>query len=99
VGWSKKKNREYVHKIPKDAFDQTVAVIAGLAEASSVSFTSDQIIEEAKRGGSPVPAYQVYLTLAFLREYGGIKKEGREGYAGDAGLMNLAAEMWREFSQ
>jgi len=80
VGWSKKAKKEYVHKVPKDAFDRTVTAITSLSAASKNPFTAEQVVEQTERDGEEVPAYQVYVILALLREKQVLHREGREGY-------------------
>ena len=80
VGWSKKAKSEYVHKVPKDAFDRTVTAITSLSTSSKNPFTAEQLVEQTERDGEEVPGYQVYVILALLREKQVLHREGREGY-------------------
>ena len=80
VGWSKKAKSEYVHKVSKDAFDHTVTAITSLAASSKDLFTAEQVVERTERDGEEIPAYQVYVILALLREKQVLHREGREGY-------------------
>ena len=97
VGWSKKDKKEYVHKIPKDAFDRTIAAMASLAESDSTLITSEQIVERTEHNGTPVPIYQVYLALALFRDRGLVNRQGREGYAANSGFKSAAGKLWEEF--
>ena len=94
VGWSKKAKKEYLHKVPKDAFDRTVTAITSLSESSKNPFTAEQVVERTEQGGCEVPAYQVYVILALLREKKALHREGREGYIAGGDLGTAAAAAW-----
>ncbi|GJM25045.1 MAG: hypothetical protein DHS20C16_14600 [Phycisphaerae bacterium] len=79
IGWSKKAREEYEHRAPR---------LAALAFAQhldrSVSrgkmFAIDDLLPIHDSVGEEIPSYQVYLTLAWLRNSGAVQKEGRNGY-------------------
>ncbi len=80
VGWSKKEKKEYVHKLPRDAYRQAVTAIDTLTKNGVRPLAADQIVEQTELAGNPVPIYQVYVALAFLRDSGIVRRDGRDGY-------------------
>jgi hypothetical protein len=53
------------------------------------------MMEEANKGSSrPVPAYQVYVVIGFLRAQGCIEQVGRDGYRVAVGLSDKAGQAW-----
>ena len=96
VGWSKKDSEEYVHKVPKDAYERVIRTIGDLARNGRRLFTSEQVAEDLDRQGSSVPVYQVYLTLALLREREFVQKKGREGYRANNDIVARGIQLWSE---
>jgi hypothetical protein len=96
VGWSKKEKQEYVHKIPRDAFEITVRAIAELARNDKKPFTSEEVGQTLDGQGHSVPIYQVYLTLALLRERDVIERKGRDGYRANSDVLRRALQLWSE---
>jgi hypothetical protein len=95
TGWSKKRKREYVHKMPKTAFDLVVRAMASLAGSGRGPFTAEQIIDQSNKfGGAPVPDYQVYIVLAWLRAAELVQQVGREGYTFETALPEQAKARW-----
>ena len=81
IGWSKKRRKEYVHKIQRAAFDDTVSAIEDLAKQKGGILSPEDIYSRASEiNGDDVPQYQVYIVLAFLRNENLVDKVGREGY-------------------
>lgn len=99
IGWSKKQRREYTHKAPRFVFDQTVKVMAALAQNGAGPFLAEQIIEQANNNESEtIPSYQVYLVIGLLRKAECIKQVGRDGYIIPQDLVKKAEEKWVELS-
>jgi hypothetical protein len=80
IGWSKKNNEEYVHRVPIGVVDSVGSVLQQLSE-STQPVSSDKILESQflKEAGDP-PSYQVYIVLAYLKDRGVISSYGREGF-------------------
>lgn len=78
LGWSKKKNDEYVHRVPVAVVTLVSSALQALA-GSTAPVSSEQILESDPLKGS-VPNYQVYIVLAFLKDRGIINPVGREGF-------------------
>lgn len=94
VGWSKKKKEEYIHKIPRESFDIIVRSMAQLAKRKRGPYSSDEIKTELEGMQAAVPAYQVYVTVALLRDNGCVTKRGREGHVWSGSLDDKAAAVW-----
>jgi hypothetical protein len=98
VGWSKKSRQEYEHRAP---FDVVVAVAARFEERTSGGRTVsvDELLPlVAGDRGDPVPSYQIYLAIAWLRSERLLNRIGRKGYASAAPgeLAAGARERWEE---
>ena len=79
IGWSKKNREAYEHRAPREA---VIAFVRHLARsvAEGHVFAVDDLIPVPDASGGALPAYQVYLTLAWLRHAGAVEKKGRSGY-------------------
>jgi hypothetical protein len=96
VGWSKKDREEYVHKIPKDVYDLVVRAISDASHGGKRMFASDGLVQQLQSQEPPVPAYQVYVTLALLRSRQIVEKKGREGYLAVADVVSRGLRAWSE---
>ncbi len=95
IGWSKKGNEEYVHKAPREVYDQAIDAMAALAERGRGPFMADEFLEElADLVSHAPPSYQVYVVLGFLRHAKCIEQVGREGYVVPMNLKGLASSAW-----
>lgn len=79
IGWSKKAREEYEHRAPR------LAVLAFAEHIGRVTFKGKKFLVEdllpvCDAIGEEIPSYQVYLTLAWLRQIGVVEKNGRDGY-------------------
>ena len=96
VGWSRKSREEYEHKAPKAA---VLAVAAALADAGRAKrrITMEKVMPvRDAASNADVPDYQVYVTLAWLRELNVVVQHGRQGYtlAGNGELQQLIGKSW-----
>lgn len=96
VGWSKKDGQEYVHKIPKEAYELIVHAIGEAASSGRKLVTSEQLEQRLQSSDSPVPVYQVYATLALLRTKEIIEKNGRKGYRIPRDATSRGLQTWAE---
>jgi hypothetical protein len=80
IGWSKRQKNEYQHKAPRGVFDLVVSVLGSIG-AQKEMFTSEDLLPVADPDGNEVPAYQVYICLAFLRSVNLVEQHGRQGYS------------------
>lgn len=79
VGWSKKSKKEYEHRVPKDVVISFVRHLGQNVGAGKV-FDVEGLLPVQDASGDEIPAYQVYVTLAWLRDSGALEKKGRDGY-------------------
>jgi hypothetical protein len=96
VGWSKKESQEYVHKIPKEIYEQIIQTIGNARGGRKKLFTCQRLADELEALGFSVPIYQVYLTVALLRTKEIIEKKGREGYLAPRDVVAPAMRLWSE---
>lgn len=80
VGWSKKKRQAYEHRASKHAVMVFVRHLSESVRAGELFAIEELLPVPDSASGSEVPAYQIYLTLAWLRGAGAIEKRGRDGY-------------------
>lgn len=79
VGWSDRDNRCYEHRAPQCAVFR-VAHAIDLSGANGRQFKMEEVLGELAALPDPVPSYQCYLTLAWLRFEGLVGRIGKEGY-------------------
>ena len=95
IGWSKKRKREYVHKLPKSVFDRVTQAMVSLQASGSGPYAGQEIIERAKSlGRVPLPDYQVYVVLAWLKATDLVHQVGRDGYTLDSSLPEQVQSQW-----
>lgn len=95
IGWSRKQRCEYSHKVPLAVFNAIAEAMASLAKGGSGPFAGEAVI--AKLGATTeetIPAYQVYVVLGALREWGLITQVGREGYNILPDILEKAKQAW-----
>jgi len=99
IGWSRRQQCEYSHKVPRTAFDAIVSAMAGLAKGGTGPFTAETIIEKLNTTtGDMMPAYQVYVVVAVLRAFNLITQVGREGYNIPPDVAEKARNVWTEMA-
>jgi hypothetical protein len=78
LGWSKKKNDTYVHRVPSSTVNlvfQALKEFGGDPDpVSSERIINFELLKEK------VPNYQVYIVLAFLKDRKVIASVGRDGF-------------------
>ena len=80
IGWSKKNKSAYEHRAPREAVISFARHLAGsVSEGKRFAVEALMPVADVSNGGE-IPAYQVYLTLAWLRSNGVVQKKGRDGY-------------------
>jgi hypothetical protein len=100
IGWSRKQRSTYEHKVPHPAFETIVNTMSALAREGNGPFTAEAIIEKiGATKEDAIPAYQVYVVLAALREWNIITQVGREGYNIPLDLLARAENQWRKIEQ
>jgi hypothetical protein len=81
IGWSKSEGKTYEHKAPRGVLR---ALVQALVRSGSggARFTVEALLPLKEiAGGSDIPDYQTYLTLAWLRSAGLVIQHGRQGYS------------------
>jgi hypothetical protein len=78
TGWSKKNREEYLHRA---RFDHALSIAEYLSTANpSRPVPIEEILAVRDREGAPIPSYQVYVVIAWLRQEGLVERVGRSGY-------------------
>lgn len=80
IGWSKKNKSSYEHRATKDGVYAFVHHLVGSVTEDKVFLVEDLLPVPDGADGGELPAYQVYLILAWLRQSGAVEKKGRDGY-------------------
>lgn len=80
IGWSKRDDRVYEHRAPRDIVFRVTNAIVSKRKAKSI-FTMDQVLPITDPAGKEIPSYQAYLALAWLRSVGVVQRRGKDGYA------------------
>jgi len=93
IGWSKKHRDTYEHKAPREAVDAIVHALN--KKASGRVVTVDELGTIETLSSSEVPAYQVYMTIAWLIVTNQLSKVGRDGYRLDESINKIElAKIW-----
>lgn len=97
IGWSKKGRTEYEHRAPCEAA-RRFAQVLGAAVGDGKTFAMENLLPVQDAAGEELPNYQIYLTLAWLRDLGIVEKKGREGYVLTRPLLDGAAfdRLWNQ---
>jgi hypothetical protein len=101
IGWSKKEKKTYQHKIPRKAVDAVVIALAKVGTDGKV-FATDKLLPVTNPDdGAPVPEYQVYVALAWLKHIGLIDQHGRQGHSiPRAATLDRAVEtVWGQLTE
>jgi hypothetical protein len=80
IGWSKKNKATYEHRAPHEAIIAFGRHLSGNVTEGKVFAVEDLLPVPDVANGGEIPAYQVYLMLAWLQHVGAIAKKGRDGY-------------------
>lgn len=80
VGWSKKNKKSYEHRVPLEAVIAFVRHLTSSVEDGKVFAIEDLLPVSDPANDGEIPAYQIYVSLAWLRDVGAIQKRGRDGY-------------------
>ena len=80
VGWSKKNKAAYEHRAPREAVVAFSRHLSRSVQEGKLFAVEDLLPVPDPATSGELPAYQVYLVLAWLRHVGAIDKRGRDGY-------------------
>jgi hypothetical protein len=78
IGWSKKHKDEYEHRAAREVVIAVARHVASRVKPGQV-FEVENLLPMPDSAGAEIPAYQVYLTLGWLRDAGALEKKGRDG--------------------
>jgi hypothetical protein len=79
IAWSKSSKTEYQHKAPRNVVQKLADALARRSEGGSI-ISMDTVLPLKADDGSQIPDYQVYVSLAWFRQIGAVKQNGRQGY-------------------
>lgn len=98
IGWSKRTKQEYEHKAPRAAVDAFIAHLRQHTKADRIFKIDDLLPVPDPANDGDLPAYQVYLVLAWLRDLGTVDKHGRDGYSAkpEALTEKSLAQAWKQ---
>jgi hypothetical protein len=98
VGWSKKNRASYQHRAPKETVLAFLRHLTASVQGDSVFAVEDLMPVPDFEHGGEVPAYRVYLAMAWLRHLGIVKKTGRNGYVLNRQVADLETllKSWAE---
>jgi hypothetical protein len=95
IGWSKKKNEQYEHKVPRNTVNEIITGMVSLVASGSGPFTAEQIIQRVnQRASVSVPNYQVYVVIGWLRAHELVEQLGRDGYQIPGELEASVESVW-----
>jgi hypothetical protein len=86
--------------VPRSAVDAFLGKLTSTVKPGRV-FEVESLLPVTDQAGDEVPAYQVYVTLAWLRNVGVIEKKGRDGYVVENSETTKrgADEHWKKLSE
>ncbi|XAL98690.1 hypothetical protein OT109_14010 [Phycisphaeraceae bacterium D3-23] len=98
IGWSKRTRTEYQHKAPRSAVDTFIAHLRKHTKADRIFKIDDLLPVPDPSNEGDLPAYQVYLVLAWLRDLGTVDKHGRDGYSAKPTALTekSLAQAWKQ---
>jgi hypothetical protein len=80
IGWSKKYERQYVHRVSAEAFKATLSALEGWAEVARGAVLPEQIALRIRQGhNDQVSLREIYATLNMLLEAGAISHDDHGG--------------------
>jgi hypothetical protein len=91
VAWSKSERAEYEHKAPLTVLKALAAIVRERGRDGRV-FLGEELFPVLDDEGGEVPEYQVYASLALLKQVGLVEQHGRKGYS-VARPVQLAGEV------
>ena len=79
TGYSSTNKSDYQHRAPREVIDAFTRALEGLPKTAKSHFGMEDILP-LNVGQRQIPDYQAYLVLAWFRDLGVVKKDGRVGY-------------------
>lgn len=94
VGWSKRDKSEYEHKALREVALVLARAVASIGKEGRIFQVSTLVPLIDPKDGSEIPAYQVYLVVAWWRSAGLLDQHGRQGYSiPNASRLQQAVEL------
>jgi hypothetical protein len=94
IGWSKKRGAAYEHKVPREMITRVVRAITEISRPGKTFAVESLPLSSAGGVNDEPPAYQAYVVIAWLRQLGALKKQGRDGYVAGKGVAESAERGW-----
>lgn len=100
IGWSDRDQRGYEHRAPRAIVFQVCEAL-GRRSARGRRFSMEEVLPELSHFKEPVPSYQGYLTLAWLRSEGVINRDGKDGYRVKNGALSAerVEKLWESLTE
>jgi hypothetical protein len=100
IAWSKSSKSEYKQKSPQTVIKILAESLAHHAKSNAV-VSMDNILPLKIDDESEIPNYQVYISLAWLRQIGAVKQNGRQGYTVGMldGLIQKIDAAWQDLPE
>lgn len=97
IAWSKASKSEYQHQAPKEVVVALFRKMQTLGHGEEL-IAMDAVLPLVMEDGQEVPAYQIYVCLAWLRATGAVKQYGRKGYSLDvrSNPTDVIQQRWSE---
>ncbi len=101
IGWSKKEKSEYQHKAPKRVIDALAAAIARRSGNGRLFTVDDLLPLKDPQDETELPAYQVYVALAWFKINRLVEQHGRSGYSlqNGARLSEAVTSSWNHLPE
>lgn len=80
VGWSKKNKTSYEHRAPKESVMAFLNHLMATVSEGELFSVEELLPANDPSTGMNIPAYQAYMTIAWLRGTDVLDKKGRDGY-------------------
>lgn len=95
IAWSKRDDAEYQHKTSFAVLKQLAEMLTSVGTEGRI-FSTDEILPVQDQDGRPIPTYQAYVCIAFLKQAGLIDQHGRQGYSLACGndIKNAVDSIW-----
>lgn len=95
TGWSKRDKAAYQQRVSNVAFRDVVTALARFASQQVGSVATERILDAINQTSEkPLPSYQAYIVLAFLRAEGAIRQVIRGAHTIPADIESRASAVW-----
>jgi hypothetical protein len=100
IGWSKSKKSEYEHRATYACVMALISAVLGASRGNGL-VRVDQLQPLRVEPDDEVPAYQIYVCLAWFRKIGIVRQRGRQGFVltAAAKARDIVNEEWSKLSE